>query len=76
MLFTNDQTFCVNECGIVTAMSTHAILLIPLYYIPMVLLLVLVAQKLRKKLKLHYKTRLALFSKHAYILFLKQPFYN
>ena len=73
MLFSND-TFCVNECGIVTAMSTHAILLIPLYYIPMALLLVVVAQKFRKKLKLHYKARLALFSKHVYILFLKQPF--
>ena len=61
MLINDDQTFCVTECGIVTAMSKHAILLIPFYYIPMVLLLVLVVLKFTKRLKLHYKPRLDLF---------------
>ena len=79
MLINGDHTLSVTECGIVTTMSKHAILLIPFYYIPVVLLLVLVAVKLRKKLKLHYKPRLALslFSIHIasymYVLFLKQP---
>ena len=62
LLFSDDHTFNVDQCGQVIEMSKHAILLIPLYYIPLVLLLVLAIHKFAIKFKLYFTKWLVLFS--------------
>ena len=44
----------IDECGEVNTVSEHVVMMIPLYYIPLLLLLIVLVVKLSVKIKARY----------------------
>ena len=65
-----DQTFkqqhfeLIDECGQVNTISEHVAMMIPFYYIPLLLLLIVLVVKLSMKIRAIYKDRYAYYLSH------------
>ena len=64
MYYLQDQIFknanfdeLIDECGEVNTISEHVAMMVPFYYIPPLLLLIVLVVKLSVKIKTIYKTR-------------------
>ena len=62
LIFGNDHSFSINQCGQVTTISEQAVILTLLYYFPLVVLIVLVVTKLIMKSEVIYKIRLVILA--------------
>ena len=51
----------VDECGRVNTISEHVTMMIPLYYIPLLVLLIVLVVKLSVKIKATYETRYIMY---------------
>ena len=47
----------VDDCGNVNALSEHAAMLVPFYYLPLLVLVVLLIKKVVNKLQLRFRKR-------------------
>ena len=50
-VFTSDQSFSIDKCGQVDAISGHAAILIPFYFFPLIILFVIITTKIVLKIK-------------------------
>jgi len=50
-VFTSDQSFSIDKCGQVDAISGHAAILIPFYFFPLIILFVIITRKIVLKIK-------------------------
>ena len=63
LLFLQDQLFrnvkfeLIDECGEVNEISEHVAMMVPFYYIPLLLLLIVLVVKLSVKIRATYKIR-------------------
>ena len=56
-LFRNVKFELIDECGEVNRISEHVAMMIPFYYIPLLLLLIVLVVKLSLKIRATYKIR-------------------
>ena len=73
VVFNKDHSFSIDQCGNVDQISEHAAVLIPFYFLPLIILFGLVAKEIYGRIKTVLKNRLALassvhFNLAAYIL--------
>ena len=54
----------IDECGRVNTISEHVTMMIPLYYTPLLVLLIVLVVKVSVKIKATYKTRYTLCAKY------------
>ena len=58
--FSQQHNELIDECGRVNAISEHVTMMIPLYYTPLLVLLIVLVVKLSVKIKAIYKERYVL----------------
>ena len=56
-LFRNVKFELIDECGEVNTISEHVAMMVPFYYIPLLLLLIVLVVKLSVKIRATYKIR-------------------
>ena len=56
-LFRNVKFELIDECGEVNTISEHVAMMVPFYYIPLLLLLIVLVVKLSLKIRATYKIR-------------------
>ena len=56
-LFRNVKFELIDECGEINEISEHVAMMVPFYYIPLLLLLIVLVVKLSLKIRATYKIR-------------------
>ena len=61
-MFDSDHSFSIDQCGNVDQISEHAAVLIPFYFLPLIILFGLITQKTLVKVKTRLNNRLVVIT--------------